>query len=251
MQPKPKTKKECTCWTTFKTVLLERRRLEEIIWRRAFDHFLNFNVSKVNCIYGSIILQVYHSVNHSLFHGIAGTSHVLATGLCPQPPWECALVFKNKAMRLTVFFYSYAASIRMLFTKHNALLERARESCDLEKPCKLPVQHVQYPPVDFSALVFRHINTLFFNGALRCRNINVPAAIVAKAEDKSYSVYSALYDEWLRNGGWEKAVASCSLFHGVPPSVAPVLIPVIDLPRVDPPPPEESSENVEIVFLSQ
>jgi hypothetical protein len=229
--------------STFKMIVMERKRIEEIVWKRAFDHFNLFGAAKVDCVYGSLLLQIFQSVNESLFHGIGDKPVTKEVSICSRSPWQCAAMYKEKAMRLTQFFYSYATAIRSLFEKHNALLESVRKSCPEEKPCKLPVQYVKLPPIDFSAFVFRHINTVFFHGALRCRNINVPASIVAKVEDKSFCSFTPLYSEWLQRGGWEKAAASSAVCGGVPWFATSVFIPVIDMPLVDPPPVVKESQQ--------
>ncbi len=232
-----KTNASCECAATLETVRFQRRRLEEIIWRRAFDHLHTFNLTKFDCIYSEMVTRIYDAINMNMFHGLGAPSVPpdarLHSYTCHRVPVECAAIFKQKAMRLTVYFYSYAAAVRMLFLKHVALVQAVSDCCGY------PVEELQFPPIDFSAFVFRYVNTMFFNGLLRCRNINVPAAIVSHVENKAYVPSASLFQAWVHRGGWERALACNSV--DVPQRA--LFVPRIEMPRVDPPPVEERVEK--------
>lgn len=243
----PRRNKQCKCVVILEDIMMERQRLEENIWRRAFDHLHTFCVTKFNCVYSEFIARIFECVNRDLFHGL-GSPVIPARSMrydnvCKRPPMECEVTFKTRGVRLTLFFYSYAAACRMLFLQHQAQLK------DVQKCCNLSLHSAQYPPVDFSSLVFRYINDLFFSGMLRARNINVPGAVVAQAKNRFYGASPSLYSTWLSLGGWERAAASCG--------VARPCVPFIEAPRVDPPPTttkedqpqQKTPEEVEVLFL--
>ena len=168
--------KDGNCSTRLRRVMNERRRLEMIIWQRAHDAVV---VAKrmcvVECTHAHFFRTIVSWVETNFFYNMVEVGPMSAALQKAQQevahPYMCSptclMLFKDKAARFLTAFMSYAAPVRTLLTQHRDTLN-AIKAC-----CNVPFNKELYGcPYDLSMHIFKDVNTRFFHGLFRPRQIN-------------------------------------------------------------------------------
>lgn len=177
-----------SCTLRLHEVHNERRRLEVILWQRAFDHFATAKFSSISsCSHADGFYFLVHWINVTFFHELVPTiERELHRSFCPP---LCAYNYRERAKRLLVGFTSYATTIRTIHTAHSKLLGPVSTCCNLECSAALSVCP------DFSMQIFAAVNKLFFENLVRARKTTVSPHLVRQVQDGKF-VNIQMYKAW-------------------------------------------------------
>jgi hypothetical protein len=168
--------KEGTCAVRLRRVMNERRRLEMIIWQRAYDTtVVALRMATVQCIHADLFRAMVNWVDVHFFYNLVdpGLMSPSARHAHQQVahPHECGpacvLLFKDQGVRFLTAFVSHAAPIRGLLTQHRDTLYKIKACCNGGVHDEL-----FSIPYDLSMHIFRDLNVRFFNGLFKLRQMH-------------------------------------------------------------------------------